>query len=605
MISESDQSFAASQISLNKKYGKRLVLIAWGIEILAASIGLFIGWYNASTTVAYYSDRPGAIIGSTFASVFIGAAPFAIIAAVELTKIPLVLGFYRTKILVWRSVFGITLLVLIFVTFETLFNGLESQYSAIESRISEPRRELRASEEELNIYSNELQDIKNNSLLVIDDNYLEREVELISNNQKQNDELLKEKQLKIDSIQTKIDVLTDNYNTIIDATGREQDVERISSQIDSLRAESFEEKKNINDNFNRQLENLDVRLTRIDNNESEELKDAFFTGSIRAAADKKRQAISLEKLKLRELFSKEISSLEKNLEAEIKPLKDELKIALEDKKKAEGSESKLLQINLDALRSEINRITGEYDSRQNDGAEGFKSKLEALNDQKNNTKTNQSIKEKNIPDLEEKINTEKLKIQNLSNIIREQASQNNVYRITAMFFNEDNFANLRKDQIKWVAYIWFGSLAFVAATVGSILALAGFVLQDPETYKPIKPKRRPIRRSIRRLLIVLRRSSNKKNRGSFYKALRNFLIDLRKRIRQPKIKYKKVSVEKIIEVEKVKEVPGPERVVYKEVPKEIIKKELVYVPFYSIEDGTLTTSSGEIIKPDFVKKEDD
>ena len=41
------------------------------------------------------------------------------------------------------------------------------------------------------------------------------------------------------------------------------------------------------------------------------------------------------------------------------------------------------------------------------------------------------------------------------------------------------------------------------------------------------------------------------------------------------------------EVEKIKEVPGPEKVVYKEVPKEIVKNEIVYVPLYSVEDGTV------------------
>ena len=34
-------------------------------------------------------------------------------------------------------------------------------------------------------------------------------------------------------------------------------------------------------------------------------------------------------------------------------------------------------------------------------------------------------------------------------------------------------------------------------------------------------------------------------------------------------------------------IEGKEKIVYKEVPKEIIRKELVYVPFYSAEKGTI------------------
>ena len=41
------------------------------------------------------------------------------------------------------------------------------------------------------------------------------------------------------------------------------------------------------------------------------------------------------------------------------------------------------------------------------------------------------------------------------------------------------------------------------------------------------------------------------------------------------------------EVVKEVQVPGPEKVVYKEVPKEIVKNEIVYVPLYSVEDGTI------------------
>ena len=63
------------------------------------------------------------------------------------------------------------------------------------------------------------------------------------------------------------------------------------------------------------------------------------------------------------------------------------------------------------------------------------------------------------------------------------------------------------------------------------------------------------------------------------------MLDIRKRLRSPVIKYEKVQVP--YEVEKIKEVPGPEKVVYKEVPKEIVKNEIVYVPLYSVEDGTI------------------
>ena len=66
------------------------------------------------------------------------------------------------------------------------------------------------------------------------------------------------------------------------------------------------------------------------------------------------------------------------------------------------------------------------------------------------------------------------------------------------------------------------------------------------------------------------------------------------------VKYQKVKVP--IEIEKIKEVPGPEKVVYKEVPKEIVKNEIVYVPLYSVEDGTVIQE--KYMKPKTSKKDE-
>ena len=68
-------TLAQAQIELNKKYGGRLVAIAWTIEIIAASIGLFIGISSAISSIAYYQGLEGsdAMIGSTFTNTFMNA----------------------------------------------------------------------------------------------------------------------------------------------------------------------------------------------------------------------------------------------------------------------------------------------------------------------------------------------------------------------------------------------------------------------------------------------------------------------------------------------------------------------------------------------------
>ena len=71
---------------------------------------------------------------------------------------------------------------------------------------------------------------------------------------------------------------------------------------------------------------------------------------------------------------------------------------------------------------------------------------------------------------------------------------------------------------------------------------------------------------------------------------------MRRWFRSPRIKYQTIKVPH----EVIKEVPGPEKIVYTEVPKEVIKNEIVYVPFYSVEEGTVMKE--KTIKP---KKETD
>ena len=149
-----------------------------------------------------------------------------------------------------------------------------------------------------------------------------------------------------------------------------------------------------------------------------------------------------------------------------------------------------------------------------------------------------------------------------------------------------------RERISFYFCNWFGSIALICATVGTILALISNIMRDPEAFKEKQKMRRatPVRRSIRLMMLALRRRLNK-----------------------PKIVEKPVEVEKIVEVEKevekeveiikevIKEVPVDrlvevekevpvEKIAIKEVPVEIVRKELVHVPFYATEAGVVNAT---------------
>ena len=110
------------------KTGKRMYWFAWVIEILAAITGLVIAWtisWRNYITTLETSDDPETLI---YLNSIRAALPFIIIAVVEITKIPLAQGFYYAKSLGWKSLFFAAILGLIFVTTETILNGLEQQF---------------------------------------------------------------------------------------------------------------------------------------------------------------------------------------------------------------------------------------------------------------------------------------------------------------------------------------------------------------------------------------------------------------------------------------------------------------------------------------------
>ena len=135
-------------------------------------------------------------------------------------------------------------------------------------------------------------------------------------------------------------------------------------------------------------------------------------------------------------------------------------------------------------------------------------------------------------------------------------------------------------------WIWFGGLSLVISIIGTLVAFAGLHLQDERMHQ-IRNKKINPNRYWKHLKLL--------------PAHTNRLIDaLRKRLLNPvKVRvYEKIEVEKI--VDRIVEKPYPvEKIVEKpiehvkvefqrvEVPKEVIRKEIVYVPFPTNEKGIL------------------
>jgi hypothetical protein len=135
-------------------------------------------------------------------------------------------------------------------------------------------------------------------------------------------------------------------------------------------------------------------------------------------------------------------------------------------------------------------------------------------------------------------------------------------------------------------WIWFGSLSFVISIIGTLVAFAGLHLQDERTHKILN---KPL--SSSKMFKHFKLTPVYINK--VFKALKERLL------RPVKVTvYEEIEVEKIVEriVEKPYEV---EKIVEKpiehvkvefqriEIPKEVIRKEIVYVPFPTNDKGVL------------------
>ena len=128
-----------------RSFGKKLLITAWAVEIMAALLGLLIAFFMAYDAYRYTTDEGTSVIFNAI----LGALPFLLIAIIEPTKIPLAGGLYKVRNWGWKMLILAALLGLTFVTFETMFTGLERQVENITAKISRGENKIKNLEEDV------------------------------------------------------------------------------------------------------------------------------------------------------------------------------------------------------------------------------------------------------------------------------------------------------------------------------------------------------------------------------------------------------------------------------------------------------------------------
>ena len=153
-------------------YSELLIALAWAVEIIAVIIGLTI---SIVVSVSAYNSFEGSsdvsLLDGT-SSVLVAGLPFLLIAVVEICKIPLTFAFMAVRHIGWRSLFLFFVIFLCLITFETMLNGFERNFSNLNRAIDSRKNSIEAKEAQT-----ELLEIRRAQIVKFTEDELEGEVD--------------------------------------------------------------------------------------------------------------------------------------------------------------------------------------------------------------------------------------------------------------------------------------------------------------------------------------------------------------------------------------------------------------------------------------------
>lgn len=496
--------------------GKKLIYMAWAIEITVALVGFTIAASFIMLGREEVANATGEVSSSANIEYVIIALAFFVVGIMELTKIPLATALYYSVRTFWKIVFLFALLAVNFSTFETIIQGFELAFNQ-RSKVVDLKRK-------------ELEDLKNQKLTISEEQSFEGDIDK-----------------EIDAIQSQISILNQSIVDIdLNANNQIAELEKQNSlanpKRDSLQAQIDDE--------NKKLENL--RNTEKELSLSLQNVKGFLQGGTR-----------------------------KDIEERIVSIKESI-IGVEN--------------NIQQLRNQLDQVLGASASKNipqieaiRDNAQLRKNQIQKQIDNiVQNQLTPKQDEKSRIAQKQGSLNEELISLQELidqkSKEVDDVAGDNQIYRLAVkikVLLSDDSTAefsesDLTQEDIDRAFWIWFGFLAFVISVIGTFVALAGLHLMDERMHEI---RNQPINR----------KNTLRYRIGRFFVSLSKYFSTQVKIMMKPKTIEK--IIEKEVEVEKIVEKPVyQDRIVHvdREVPKETIVKEMVYVP--------LPTDDTELLK---------
>ncbi|WP_051786381.1 coiled-coil domain-containing protein [Endozoicomonas numazuensis] len=467
----------------NENYANFLIRLAWTVEVIAVLIGLTISIVvSISANDSYLNQDSGSLIGN-YSSVLVAGLPFLLIAVVELCKIPLTFAFMAVKNVLWRGLFLFFVAFLCLITFETMLNGFERNFSNLNYAIDTRKNDIENIESEIALLNRRQERVQ-----VFTEDDLTQEVE--------------SQQLSIDeSFRTRINSVNAKTESIlsgIDYSFREEldtEIQDLIEQRDGYYADWNIERQGIEDRFSALLlDNLSDSRTEKDRLLDElaslkaemarELDDANFL--TRAAVDSKYRKLIADKNKqvdqittgylggdaltkqanMEDQMKQQIEFTNNKYEGRIADINERIESKKQEIVSREAANVKLqndVVASAENSRSRYMSIKLNQEKELSGYVEGKQQELGVINTQ--------------VVDIEDKVFLLRNDQRNIQSEINRLINQNQVYRLAMYAYGKESPTDVSRKMVGVIALLWFGSLALIASVTGVMLCLAGFYLK--------------------------------------------------------------------------------------------------------------------------------
>lgn len=467
-----------------EKYAEFLIKMAWSVEVVAVLIGLMISLVvSINAAESYATGKEGAGFLSTASNMLVAGLPFLLVAIVELCKIPLTFTFMAVEDIKWRLIFAFFVFFLCLITFETMLNGFERNFSNLNYAIDTRKNTIENINAEvglLEIRKERVQTFTEGELLAeieveqasIDDTYFGNVRKSDSDARKVIDQIDYAYRDTIDAEIGKLMERRDEYYTQWNAE-REVLDERFSTILLGNISDSRGEK-----------DRLIAEVEQLKREKMIRLRDAtFFT---RAGIEKRFDAlIAAKDAQIAEISTGYMGGdaltkqavMEEQFKAQVAFMNEKYQGRIDDANQR-----------IAAKKQEIlDKDQANIDLQTNVLANLDKSKARFLSikrDAEGELNTYQDLKfaelaeiTRQVQEIEDKVFMLRNDQRNIQSDINMLINQNQVYRIAMYAYGKESPLEVERSMVGTVALLWFGSLALITAVTGVMLALAGFYLR--------------------------------------------------------------------------------------------------------------------------------